>query len=32
MKRLVIKKVVKNHIVSAAGCGKNWNNLCGTRD
>ncbi len=32
MKVLRIKSVIKNHAVRMAGCGKNWDNLCGSRE
>lgn len=32
MKKLQIKKVVKNTSVAMAGCGRNWDNVCGTRN
>lgn len=30
--KLRIKKVVKNQVVTMGGCGRNWDNLCGTRE
>lgn len=32
MKKLGIKKVVKSTVVSMAGCGRNWDNVCGRRE
>ena len=32
MKRLYIKKVVHSAALSAAGCGRNWDEVCGTRN
>lgn len=32
MKKLKIKKVVKSEAVCMAGCGRNWDNVCGTRN
>lgn len=31
MKKLKIKKVIKTPISSIAGCGRNWDNVCGQR-
>ncbi len=32
MKKLKIKFVFKSNTYSFAGCGRNWDNVCGRRD
>ena len=32
MKKLVVKVVKATRNVSAAGCGRNWDNVCGRRE
>lgn len=32
MKKLSIKKVIKNAVVTMGGCGRNWDNVCGRRE
>ncbi len=31
MKKLQVKKIIKRRMVCIAGCGRNWDNLCGAR-
>lgn len=32
MKKLTIKKAVKRRVVQMGGCGRNWTEVCGTRN